>query len=95
MLNGEDLGIFFDEDEFADSVIVDGGAPISANFEIKWVDVVVGNVPYSGDYATLFGQSTHFEGKQGKIATVNSVNYRIFDIQPDGTGTSLVVLVDE
>ncbi len=89
----EDLDVFLDIDDFAITVTVDSGS-VSAIFEESWVELEIGKVPYSGLKPTLFGKASDFSGKFGKAVVINSTNYTIVDIQPDGSGMVLVVLTE-
>lgn len=89
----EDLDIFLETDDFATTVTVDGSS-VNAIFESAWVEVNIGQIPYSGIKPTLFGRASDFVGKHGKVVVVESTNYTIVDMQQDGSGMVLVVLTE-
>lgn len=89
----EELSVFLDTDDFATAVTVDGDS-VDVIFEDTWVELTIGNVPYSGIKPTVFGRKEDFEGKNGEIVVVGSVSYTIIDIQPDGSGMVLVILTE-
>jgi len=89
----EDLDIFLDTDGFATTVTVDSVA-VTAIFESAWVEVTIGQTPYSGVKPTLFGKASDFSGKFGKTVVAGGENYTIIDIQPDGSGMVLVILTE-
>jgi len=90
----EDFTLFIDTDDFATAITVDGD-PVDAIFESTWVEVTIGNTPYSGEYPTLMGDESDFTGHIGDTVVVNTVSYTIIDIRPDGVGMALVILMEQ
>ena len=88
----EDFTLFIDTDDFATTITVDG-SPVDAIFESAWVEVSIGNVPYSGEYPTIFGDESDFTGHIGDTVVVNAVNYEMIDIRPEGVGMALAILM--
>jgi len=88
----EDFDAFFDEHGgFAVACYLSGRA-IKAIFEMAWVEITIGRAPFSGEYPTLYGKMSDFDGHFGKTITVDATNYKILDIRPDGSGCCRVVL---
>lgn len=88
----EDLDLFFDTTEgFATDITVDGLA-VDAIFASEYVEISIGNVPFSGEKPVLVGKHSDFTGKFGETVVIGSDSYTILDIQPDGSGTCRVIL---
>ena len=88
----EDLDVFLDTTGGFATACTMHGETINAIFEMAWVEIEIGDTPFSGRRPTLFGKETDFEGQKDSMITVDGNRYKIQDIQPDGTGMSLAIL---
>lgn len=88
----DDLNIFIDEDEFAVDVILNS-VTIQGIFDNEFLVAVEGEVgvettsPQAQFKTTDVSSAVH-----GDIMTIDSVDYNIIGIQPDGTGMTLILL---
>lgn len=90
----ETITDFFDTNDFATACVV-GGDPVNAIFTLEWVEVTLGQTPYSGAYPTLTGAAGDFAGKLDAVVTIGAATYKIIDIQPDGTGVVKAVMIEQ
>ncbi len=88
----DDLDIFLDDDEFAVDVILNA-VTIQGIFDNEFLAAVEGDI---GIESTLpqgqFKTSDVSSAIHGDVMTINSVDYNIIGIQPDGTGITLIFL---
>lgn len=87
----EDMTDFFDTNDFADTITVDGDS-VNAIYEEQYVDFTVGGAQYHGVMPTITGARADIEGKNGTTVVVNSTNYTIVDIQHQDTMVSIAIL---
>lgn len=90
----EDHTAFLDTDEFATAVTV-GGAPVNAIFDNDYVEVAFDGVTMESLGPALLcdeSDATVAAAAQGDAVVVNSVNYTVGEVRPDGTGMVLLRL---
>lgn len=88
----EDFTAFLDPDEFATAVTVDGNA-INAIFDNDYVAVGLDGVTVESLGPVLLCETADVAAVvQGDPAVVNAVNYTVAEVQPDGTGMTLLRL---
>jgi hypothetical protein len=86
----ENLGVFFQTAHFADVATI-GTTSVKGIFEHQYVETL--NVP--GEAPTFLCQSDELPvgtAREDSIAITGHGTYRIVDMQPDGTGVTLLVL---
>ena len=88
----ETLSPFFDADDFAESVVIDG-VSVSAIFDNAWAQAGIGVVgaATADPVLTLPDASVPLE-PGGRPVVVRGVAYRIVRVEPDGTGVSTLFL---
>lgn len=88
----ETLSPFFDADDFAESVVIDG-VSVSAIFDNAWAQAGIGvaGAATADPVLTLPDASVPLE-PEGKPVVVRGVAYRIVRVEPDGTGVSTLFL---
>ncbi len=90
-----DLDVFINADEFAVDVTYNA-ATIQGVFDDEFSSAVEGEmgvestVPQVTVKTSDVSSATH-----GETMTINSVNYNIIGIQPDGTGMTLILLSED
>lgn len=90
----EDFTAFLDPDEFATTVTV-GGSSVNVIFDADYVAVDVGTgVMSSVGPVILCDESDAAVAAvvEGTAVIVNAVNYTVAEIQPDGTGMTMLRL---
>lgn len=86
----EDLTLFFNTAEHATEAIWSGSPnPITVIFENGFSEQL--GISTTNPTATAIAAQMPNVGR-GKTLTINSVNYRIDDLQPDGTGLLILQL---
>jgi len=95
----EDLGIMLDDEEFGTEVIFKPiiGNPkiINGIFDKEFISVEISEGPGIQDQApTLSIRLSDFivEPKQNDIFTINGIDYKVLEIQKDGTGFAIIIL---
>ena len=87
----EDLTLFFDQAEFAQDAVwsAQPDNPVVVIFDNQYLETL--GVSTSNPQATAI--AAHMPNvARGQTLTINSVVYKIDDIQPDGTGLILLQL---
>lgn len=88
----EDFTTFLNTDEFATAVTVDGNA-VNAIFDNDYVAVDLDGVELESLGPVLLCATADVSAvAQGDAAVVNSVNYTVAEVRPDGTGMTLLRL---
>jgi hypothetical protein len=95
-LHFEDIGAFFDTDEFATNVLLGSSGSevtIQAIFDNSHFAIDDTNAVISTTQPMLTCKSADVaSAKQGTRVVVNSTAYKVDDIQPDGTGITILTL---
>lgn len=89
-----DLAVFFNTDEWAVSATYEGDT-VSVIFDAAHIQAVTGaEVPVSTvqPVALIRDSELPNDADQGDGVTINGTAYEVADIQPDGTGLTLLVL---
>lgn len=89
MAFSEYLAAFFD-DFTVDCTVA--GSSIKAIFDHQYVEVSIGQAPYSGLYPTLTADANDLVLDAAVV--IGTDNYKIIDIRPDGTGIAMAVMVE-
>ncbi len=90
----EDHTAFLDTDDFATAVTV-GGVSVNAIFDAEYVEVGFDGVSVESVWPVLHCDETDAAvaaAVQGTTAVVNSVNYTVAEVRPDGTGMTILRL---
>lgn len=92
-----DLSDFFDTDEFGISVIISVGTiyetTISVIFDNDYYEVDTGQVNISSSQPACMCETSDIVNViYGHTVTIDGNNYKVRDIQPDGTGITLLIL---
>lgn len=88
----EDFTAFLNTGEFATAVTVDGNA-VDAIFDNAYVEVGFDGVSVESVGPVLHCTTADVStAVQGTAAVVNAVNYTVAEVQPDGTGMTLLRL---
>ncbi|AKU43298.1 head-to-tail joining protein [Rhodobacter phage RcCronus] len=99
MIGGDDWDVFFDPDDFADSAVWDTQA--GEFVEIDGIFEAGREVVLAGDGAgisaimpvlTVASDSVPATAAQGDDLEVRDKNFRVADLQPDGSGLTRVIL---
>ena len=71
-----------------------GSSKIKAIFDNPHQDITIGGeVPFSIQECSITARTADLTSVgQGSILVIDSVNYAVTDIQPDGTGMTMVML---
>lgn len=85
----EDLSVFFDEDAFAVSAVLDG-TTISVIFDREYAQAFDG-IASTAPVATAPGASVS-AATTASVLVVAGNTYRVRSVQPDGTGVSRLIL---
>lgn len=90
MTMAENMAEFFNSDEFATSALYNGSTVVNVIFDLAYADQfgMVGVNPIITANAADFSSAS-----QGQSLSINSVNYKIHNIEPDGTGIVRLELV--
>jgi hypothetical protein len=90
MTMAENMAEFFTGDEFATSALYNGSVVVNVIFDVAYADQfgMVGANPIITANAADFASAS-----QGQTLAINSVNYKIHNIEPDGTGIVRLELV--
>lgn len=98
MAFNEDLDAFFSTDDFAVTATwtPDGGDPsvITGIFDNEYIEGVGdGEVDFEATHPMFLVKTADVpDVAQGDQLSVNSTSYRIVNVQPDGTGLTLLIL---
>lgn len=86
----ENMADFFNSDEFAVSALYNGSVTTNVIFDLAYSDQfgMVGTNPVVTASADVLGAAT-----QGQAIVINSVSYKIQNVEPDGTGIVRLELV--
>ncbi len=92
-----DLPTFLDTDEFADSATISkktvSEATINGIFDNDYFEVNTGQVGVSSSTPAFLCRTSDITNvKFGHVITINSLDYKVRDIQPDGTGMTALIL---
>lgn len=88
----DDLNIFLDDSEFAVDVIFNSET-IQGIFDNEFIAVVKDDIGVETTTPQCqFKTSDVLSAAHGDIMTINSVDYNIIGIQPDGTDMTLILL---
>ncbi len=95
----ENLDAFFSTDDFAVSATWtpdgDTSSAITGIFDNEYSDASGGEVDFEASQPTFLVQTADVpDVAQGDQLFVNSRYYRIVNVQPDGTGLTLLILED-
>lgn len=99
MIGGDDWGVFFDPDDFADSAVWDTQA--GEFVELDGIFEAAREVVLSGDSVgvsavmpvlTVASDSVPETAAQGDDLEIRDQNFRVADLQPDGSGLTRVIL---
>ncbi len=91
----ENLDAFFNLGEFADEVtVLPGGRKFPAIFDEQFFDPETGEVYLEGSkpYLTCKTSDIAPDIAKGKKLTVKGRTFSVLQIQPEGTGTALIIL---
>lgn len=87
-----DRAAFFADFGEDDTITVDGN-PVNAQFDNVYVEVGLDGVTVESVGPVLLCRTIDVSAVvQGDAAVVNSVNYTVAEVQPDGTGMTLLRL---
>jgi hypothetical protein len=87
-----DLDIFLDDDEFAVDVILNS-VTIQGIFDNEFITALEDDIGIETTSPQAQFKTTDVSSVvHGDIMTIDSVDYNIIGIQPDGTGMTLIVL---
>lgn len=100
--SAEDRASFFDTDEFGDTVTyypVDGPkiTDLKGQFDRAHLEVAPGGeVTVNGRNALFLCQTSDIPNAQenDRLALADGTVFRVYDVQPDGTGMTLLILAD-
>jgi hypothetical protein len=100
MAFAENIGVFFDEDDFAVSATFtpQGGSASSVKgiFDAEYAAVEGdGQVAVSSTMPVFHCASASVPNAHNGTLAVNSKTYRIVEVKPDGTGVTILALEDE
>lgn len=83
---------FLDTDDFAVTATI-GGSPVVGIFDNPWIGPEVGEVETSLNQPTLLVRTSDVSTvSKGDTIIINSANYTVVGIEPDGTGLTSLVL---
>ena len=90
-----DLDIFLDDDEFAVDVIFNS-VTIQGIFDNEFIEAVEGEMGIETTVPQCqFKTSDVSTAVHGDTMIINSIDYNIIGIQPDGTGMTLILLSED
>ena len=90
-----DLDIFLDVNEFAVDVIFKSNT-IQGIFDNEFLAVVEDEIGVETTVPQCqFNTSDVSSAAHGDVMTINSIDYNIIGIQPDGTGMTLILLSED
>jgi hypothetical protein len=88
----ENMSIYFDTSFGAETAQVKG-VDVDGIFDEQYVDVLVGSIPVVGVKPTFQAASSDLVGVvKGDSVVVRSANYQVVTPQPDGTGSTMLIL---
>ncbi len=88
----DDLDIFFDNSEFAIDILYNA-ATIQGIFDNEFFEVVEGSIGVETTIPRVLVKSSDVVGAaHDETMTINSIDYNIVGVQPDGTGLTLIIL---
>ena len=93
----EDFSEFLDTDDFAVSAtftpVVGDPSTITGIFDAEYFEIDGDSVGVAGSQPMFLCKTADVAAaKFGDALTVNAVNYKIVNIQPDGTGLTMLIL---
>ena len=90
-----DLDIFFDDDEFATEITFNSET-ILGIFDNEFAVAVEGEMGIESTAPQVLVKDADITGAaHGQIMTIDGTDYKIIAIQPDGTGTTVVLLSED
>lgn len=91
----DDLGIYFDDEEFAVEITFNAGTIIGI-FDNEFISAVEGEIGVESTAPQVLVKSLDITSSaHGQTMTIEGTDYKIIGIQPDGTGTSIVLLSED
>lgn len=88
-----DRASFFDTDEFADAAVLGAGTRNQTSVNGLFDNEYIESVSMSSLTPTFLCRTSDLTSiKINNVLTVNSTDYKIRDIQQDGTGMTLLIL---
>jgi hypothetical protein len=93
----EDLSVFFNNADFADTVtVIATGRTFQGIFDAAYFDPEVGAaVVDSTDPRITCKTSDLANVERGRQISIKGATYSVVSVQPDGTGTSIVMLSNQ
>jgi hypothetical protein len=90
-----DLEVFLDNEEFAVDITYNAGT-IQGIFDAEFSSAVEGEMGIESTVPQVMVKTSDVSSAvHGQTMTINSVVYKIIGIQPDGTGTTLILLSED
>jgi hypothetical protein len=87
-----DLDVLIDTDDFAVSITYNS-ATINGIFDKEFAQTAEGEVAIESTVPQVLVKDSDIVGAaHGDVMTINGINYNIIGIQPDGTGSTLILL---
>lgn len=88
----ENFNIYFDNRFGAEDATVNG-TTVTGIFDEQYVDVLVGTIPVVGVKPTFQAASSDLVGvAAGDHVVVRATNYEVVTPQPDGSGSTMLIL---
>lgn len=90
----EDFGLFFNTDEFAvQATLAVGGASFPVIFDRAYQAALGGQISATNPQAVARDSDLQaLDVVAGTELSIDDVDYRVRDLQPDGTGTTALIL---